>query len=461
MHRAYRDHSYVRRNRPVLERTGTTGDIVQDFYNQIKGFEIPTELDEQSRLKQMIDRGLQAFRQLHPDDADEAGQSTENVQDLEQTIAEGVDAYLKLYEGNLRLVYSWIHRYSHNNPQIDPGELLQVGLSALPRAIENFDSKKGFKFSTYATWWIRQQLQRHIRGYGAYTRIPSGAAEAFKQLDRLTSDFYRQSGRAPSNQELCEQGYSQKIINAWRAEKGVVRLDSQLSDDTDTDYYNLFPAPESSFASDMVEQRSVREELAQLFGNDFITHRMRLFVGLRYGIQFQDVPDITQMLHEYDAAIYVNKKGNNIQHLLSYDEIGRINGLTHERVRQIIEDAFSIVRITKQVDYLGDRMNMDNKELRMLKRHLFGWRLDAKDKKQVRSCLDVLQLCFGDELEQVICDIFGAESDEAHAMRARFSGEDRITSITVAAKPRGFDKRKIVDLQEAALTELAARIDSV
>ncbi len=212
----------------------------------------------------------------------------------------------RMINSNLRLVVSIAKRYRGHG--VSFGDLIQEGVIGLNRAAEKFDWRKGFKFSTYATWWIRQACQRAISNQGRTIRVPAHVHERRIKLARLTREFEIEHGREPTEEELASMsGYEeQHVIEALSVAEASVSLNQTVGDDGDGELGDLFADPDavdpSEEAGDSVRRRSVRAALEGL------PERERRLLELRFGFEGEQQ---------------------------SLDAIARELGVSRERVRQL------------------------------------------------------------------------------------------------------------------------------
>jgi RNA polymerase primary sigma factor len=217
----------------------------------------------------------------------------------------------RMINSNLRLVVHNARRYTGRGVSL--GDLVQEGIIGLNRAVEKFDWRKGFKFSTYATWWIRQACQRAVANQSKTIRIPVHVDERRTKLARVRQRFETAHGREPTLEELAEAaGMSlQHAQEALEAVEASTSLNQRVGDD-DAELGDLFADPESedpeSLAFDALRGVAVRKAVAKL------TERERRIVELRFG---------------FDGEV------------MSLEAIGRELGITRERVRQLEREALA------------------------------------------------------------------------------------------------------------------------
>ncbi|HET9902009.1 MAG TPA: sigma-70 family RNA polymerase sigma factor [Actinomycetes bacterium] len=306
-----------RPRQPDLDATTGEPDLVRAYLDEI-GRVALLNAEQEVELAKRIEAGLFAAKLLAADSAasDEWAQQNPSATELTALVEDGDRARRHMLEANLRLVVAQARRYqSRGLPLLD---LIQEGNLGLIRAIEKFDYRKGFKFSTYATWWIRQAIQRGLAEQSRTIRLSVHMAEEVSRLGRVRRDLITRTGIEPTQEEVAAAADIplDRVRQLDDASRALISLDRLVGDDEETSFGDLVedadaPAPEAS-AIAMEGQALLRRVLAELPG------REAEVLMLRYGISDGQVRTLTEVGHEL--------------------------GLSRERVRQIERKALVALR---------------------------------------------------------------------------------------------------------------------
>ncbi len=295
-------------NAPDLRLT-QVNDSVELYLREAGTVPLLTREDE-VHLAQRMERGIQARRALANN------QDNGNVDELLDTVEDGRAAREHLIRANLRLVISVAKRYARRG--LSFLDLIQEGNVGLMRATSKFDYERGFKFSTYATWWIRQAITRAIADKGRTVRIPVHIIEELSKLRRTQLRLTQELGRDPSVEELSRELNIDidRTRLLLRSAQQPRPLDATIDDDDDTMLIDMIPDPELPPLDDSYEQMELRTEIIRAL--EKLPPRAAKVLRLRYGID--------------------GGRGHSLA------EIGAKMNLTRERVRQIESEAMDELR---------------------------------------------------------------------------------------------------------------------
>ena len=290
---------------------GTSGeDLLRRYLQEVGVHPLLTAADEQ-RLGASIAEGREAAEQL----AGGAELTRARRRALKTAVTAGEDAREQFISSNLRLVVSIAKRYQGSGlPLLD---LIQEGNLGLMRAVEKFEPARGFKFSTYATWWIRQAVSRAIADKGRTIRVPAHVGDAISAINRVTGELSRVLGREPTTEEivLATGLEPQRIIELRAAVHDVVSLSAPLADG-EGELADLVPDEEVEAAFAATSARLEQEALAAVLSG--LSDRERMVLELRFGLT-----------------------GGTPRTL---EDVGREFSLTRERIRQIEAKALTKLR---------------------------------------------------------------------------------------------------------------------
>ncbi|MEO5832688.1 MAG: sigma-70 family RNA polymerase sigma factor [Nakamurella sp.] len=294
-----------------LDAQGPSADLVRVYLNGIGKTALLTA-EQEVDLAKRIEAGLYANWKLQ-----NAKIPAKLAKDLARLVRDGETARQHLLVANLRLVVSLAKRYSGRGmPLLD---LIQEGNLGLIRAVEKFDYTKGFKFSTYATWWIRQAISRGMADQGRTIRLPVHLVEQVNKLARLKRELHQQLGRDATFAELAEEsGIPEgKIADLLDHARDPVSLDMPVGSDEDAPLGDFIQDGESMSAESMVVARFMNADISRVL--DTLDERESTVLRLRYGLE--------------DGRPR------------TLDEIGRVFGISRERVRQIERDSMAKLRV--------------------------------------------------------------------------------------------------------------------
>jgi RNA polymerase sigma factor (sigma-70 family) len=286
-------------------------DLVRLYLDEIGRHPLLTREDE-VRLSQTVEAGREAKAEL------ESGQPVAAVRrrELQRTVREGERASDAFIKSNLRLVVSIAKRFQSTDvPLLD---LIQEGNLGLMHAVEKFDWRRGFKFSTYATWWIRQSIGRGIDNTSRIIRLPVHAGDTIRKLLKVRGGLEGELGRAPTTGELAEALHLSvaQVGELLLQASEPVSLDTPIGADGDTDLGEIVADRSAASPFDLVADGMLAGEIEKLMAP--LDERERQILRLRYGLDRGDPRTL--------------------------EEVGSVLNLTRERIRQIERSALSKLR---------------------------------------------------------------------------------------------------------------------
>ena len=304
--------------------TGATADPVKDYLKQIgKVALLNAELEVE--LAKRIEAGLFAEEKL----AGKRKLAKDTERDLRWVVKDGQKAKSHLLEANLRLVVSLAKRYTGRGMQFL--DLIQEGNLGLIRAVEKFDYTKVYKFSTYATWWIRQAITRAMADQARTIRIPVHMVEVINKLARVQRQLLQDLGREPTPEELAREldMTPEKVVEVQKYGREPISLSTPLGEDGDSEFGDLIEDTEAVVPADAVGFTMLQRELER----------------------------ILQSLHPREAGVIKSRfgLGDGVQKTL--DQIGEEFGVTRERIRQIESKTMSKLRHPSRSQMLRDYLD--------------------------------------------------------------------------------------------------------
>lgn len=306
--------------------TGATADPVKDYLKQIgKVALLNAELEVE--LAKRIEAGLFAEEKL----ATDKKLSRDVIRDLKWVVKDGQRAKSHLLEANLRLVVSLAKRYTGRGMQFL--DLIQEGNLGLIRAVEKFDYTKGYKFSTYATWWIRQAITRAMADQARTIRIPVHMVEVINKLSRVQRQLLQDLGREPTPEELAREldMTPEKVVEVQKYGREPISLSTPLGEDGDSEFGDLIEDTSSEKPDEIAIDQAKRNELLRVL--EGMNPREAQIIRSRYGL---------------DDGV-----------MKTLDQIGADMGVTRERIRQIENKAMSKLRHPSRAQGLRDYRKED------------------------------------------------------------------------------------------------------
>ncbi|OEJ24016.1 hypothetical protein AS594_05520 [Streptomyces agglomeratus] len=303
---------------------GATADPVKDYLKLIG--KVPLlNAEQEVELAKRIEAGLFSEHKLEEEDE----QDPVFRRELEILVEDGRRAKNHLLEANLRLVVSLAKRYTGRGMLFL--DLIQEGNVGLIRAVEKFDYTKGFKFSTYATWWIRQAITRAMADQARTIRIPVHMVEVINKLARVQRQMLQDLGREPTPEELAKEldMTPEKVIEVQKYGREPISLHTPLGEEGDSEFGDLIEDSEAVVPADAVSFTFLQEQLHSVL--DTLSEREAGVVSMRFGLADGQPKTL--------------------------DEIGKVYGVTRERIRQIESKTMSKLRHPSRSQVLRDYLD--------------------------------------------------------------------------------------------------------
>ncbi len=303
---------------------GATADPVKDYLKQI-GKVALLNAEQEVELAKRIEAGLFAEEKLNSGEKVDAKLKRE----LWWIAQDGKNAKNHLLEANLRLVVSLAKRYTGRGMLFL--DLIQEGNLGLIRAVEKFDYTKGYKFSTYATWWIRQAITRAMADQARTIRIPVHMVEVINKLARVQRQMLQDLGREPTPEELAKEldMTPEKVVEVQKYGREPISLHTPLGEDGDSEFGDLIEDSEAVVPADAVSFTLLQEQLHSVL--DTLSEREAGVVQMRFGLTDGQPKTL--------------------------DEIGKVYGVTRERIRQIESKTMSKLRHPSRSQVLRDYLD--------------------------------------------------------------------------------------------------------
>ena len=301
---------------------GATADPVKDYLKQIGRVNL-LNAEQEVDLSERIEAGLYAQHLL---DTESDKMDFKRRRELKWAANDGKRAKDHLLEANLRLVVSLAKRYTGRGMLFL--DLIQEGNLGLIRAVEKFDWKKGFKFSTYATWWIRQAITRAMADQARTIRVPVHMVEVINKLSRVQRQMLQDLGREPTPDELAREldMPGEKVQEVQKYGREPISLHTPLGEDGDSEFGDLIEDTDAIAPSDAVAFSLLQEQFKQVL--ETLSPREAGVIKMRYGLEDGQPKTL--------------------------DDIGRVYGVTRERIRQIESKTMSKLRHPSRSQTLRD-----------------------------------------------------------------------------------------------------------
>ncbi|MEJ7702986.1 MAG: RNA polymerase sigma factor [Geodermatophilaceae bacterium] len=317
----------LRQARKDAEMTASA-DSVRAYLKQI-GKVALLNAEEEVDLAKRIEAGLYSAERVRINETESRKVSPQLRRDLNWIVRDGERAKNHLLEANLRLVVSLAKRYTGRGMAFL--DLIQEGNLGLIRAVEKFDYTKGYKFSTYATWWIRQAITRAMADQARTIRIPVHMVEVINKLGRIQRELLQDLGREPTPEELAKEMdiTPDKVLEIQQYAREPISLDQTIGDEGDSQLGDFIEDSEAVVAVDAVSFTLLQDQLTS----------------------------VLQTLSEREAGVVRLRFGLTDGQPRTLDEIGQVYGVTRERIRQIESKTMSKLRHPSRSQVLRDYLD--------------------------------------------------------------------------------------------------------
>ncbi|TWP49003.1 RNA polymerase sigma factor [Lentzea tibetensis] len=317
----------LRQARKDAELTASA-DSVRAYLKQI-GKVALLNAEEEVELAKRIEAGLYAAERVRRSEDEQEKLTPQLRRDLRWIVRDGERAKNHLLEANLRLVVSLAKRYTGRGMAFL--DLIQEGNLGLIRAVEKFDYTKGYKFSTYATWWIRQAITRAMADQARTIRIPVHMVEVINKLGRIQRELLQDLGREPTPEELAKEMdiTPEKVLEIQQYAREPISLDQTIGDEGDSQLGDFIEDSEAVVAVDAVSFTLLQDQLQSVLAT--LSEREAGVVRLRFGLTDGQPRTL--------------------------DEIGQVYGVTRERIRQIESKTMSKLRHPSRSQVLRDYLD--------------------------------------------------------------------------------------------------------
>lgn len=320
----------------LFKNTGTnipSTDLISLYYADVTKIKLLT-FDEEQELAIQMEDGKAATEQIEEMLANGVDQYDPKILDLRKLEYQGIKAKHSLIDANYRLVISIAKKYDRGHMSFL--DLCQEGSMGLARAADKFDYKKGYKFSTYATWWIRQAIARAIADQGKTIRIPVHMNETISKITKTQSQLTQELGRTPTDEEICARmpGLTEdKLNHVRRIAKDPVSLEQPVGEEEDSILADFISDPNAITPEEYDNKQLLLDVLNEVLQG--LTDREERVLRLRFGL--------------YDGQTR------------TLEEVGNIFSVTRERIRQIENKALKKLKQNKNADKIRKYYELNRK----------------------------------------------------------------------------------------------------